>query len=75
MALKDFYDIEGISTKLLALLGYSDENVTELIDAVKVDLLNPEASAYWTQAIFFVADVSLNPFVHVYVSFCSLLSI
>jgi SAM-dependent methyltransferase len=45
MAQKDLYDgMEGISTKLFLLLGYSKEEVTELLDKARVDLMNPEVS-------------------------------
>jgi hypothetical protein len=45
MAQKDLYDgVEGISTKLFLLLGYSQEDVTEFLGKAKADLMNPEVS-------------------------------
>jgi hypothetical protein len=43
MAQKDLHDgMEGISTKLFLLLGYSQEEVTEFLNKARADLMNPE---------------------------------
>jgi hypothetical protein len=45
MAQKDLHDgLEGISTKLFLILGYSKEEATEFLEKVKADLMNPEVS-------------------------------
>jgi hypothetical protein len=45
MAQKDLLDgIEGISTKLFSLLGYSEKEVADSLESAKEGLLNPDVS-------------------------------
>jgi hypothetical protein len=71
MAQKDLYDgMEGISTKLLLLLGYSKEEVTEFLDKARADLMNPEVSCSCLQTVdvILILHVLTDPYVHFHVS-------
>ncbi|KAF2094351.1 S-adenosyl-L-methionine-dependent methyltransferase, partial [Rhizodiscina lignyota] len=71
MARKDLSDgLDGISTKLFHILGYKEEEVKALLDAVKEELDNPDVSSEpYFQCVERVAKLEIDPFLHAIVSF------